>query len=297
LLDKCDLENCEATYLVSHKKQLTVYHAGLGRDIKFSFFANKMNDRELQKFTNLAEQKKPLGNYQHGSHIFSMKDLYFRKPSMFRGVVDLNTEDGAIYAWNLVEKNIYKLNKKNKVEKLLHGKEKKELILGRLGFFEIHESIKTDEGLFHSISEIKDYWVKADDELIYLRPSLFTNRKGKNLFIDLSKNIVVATNENKIEFTTLISPGTEEFPSPDGVHRAVRKTDIKPMIGGATVDTYYEVHEVPWTINIKGNYAIHGTYWHSNFGKKMSHGCVNLSLTDAKFVYNWVDEYTNIITY
>jgi lipoprotein-anchoring transpeptidase ErfK/SrfK len=34
-------------------------------------------------------------------------------------------------------------------------------------------------------------------------------------------------------------------------------------------------------------YGLHGTYWHSNFGTPMSHGCVNLTIPDAQWLYNW----------
>jgi len=37
----------------------------------------------------------------------------------------------------------------------------------------------------------------------------------------------------------------------------------------------------------KGSYALHGAFWHNNFGHKMSHGCVNLAPLDARFVFLW----------
>jgi lipoprotein-anchoring transpeptidase ErfK/SrfK len=61
------------------------------------------------------------------------------------------------------------------------------------------------------------------------------------------------------------------------------------MTGGlAGSADYYYLPDVPHVMYFyTGGYAIHGTYWHSNFGYPMSHGCVNLSESAAAWVYNW----------
>jgi len=49
----------------------------------------------------------------------------------------------------------------------------------------------------------------------------------------------------------------------------------------------YYTKDVPYTMYFYKGYAIHGTYWHNNFGTPMSHGCVNLTIPDAEWVYNF----------
>ncbi|MDL1894672.1 L,D-transpeptidase [Anaerolineae bacterium CFX7] len=44
-------------------------------------------------------------------------------------------------------------------------------------------------------------------------------------------------------------------------------------------------------------YAIHGTYWHNNFGRPMSHGCVNMTLADAKWFYQWASVGTLVVAH
>jgi lipoprotein-anchoring transpeptidase ErfK/SrfK len=44
-------------------------------------------------------------------------------------------------------------------------------------------------------------------------------------------------------------------------------------------------------------YSLHGTYWHSNFGTPMSHGCVNLSIADAKWLYEWAPMGTKVVSH
>ncbi|NIO43122.1 MAG: L,D-transpeptidase family protein, partial [Burkholderiales bacterium] len=49
----------------------------------------------------------------------------------------------------------------------------------------------------------------------------------------------------------------------------------------------YVLPNVPYVMYFYKDYAIHGTYWHNNFGTPMSHGCVNMSTADARWLYNW----------
>ena len=49
----------------------------------------------------------------------------------------------------------------------------------------------------------------------------------------------------------------------------------------------YSIRDVPYILYFERSYAIHGTFWHNNFGVPMSHGCVNLAPLDAKWVFFW----------
>jgi lipoprotein-anchoring transpeptidase ErfK/SrfK len=51
----------------------------------------------------------------------------------------------------------------------------------------------------------------------------------------------------------------------------------------------YYLPGVPYTMYFYRGYALHGTYWHNNFGRPMSHGCVNLRTADAQWLFNWSD--------
>ena len=55
------------------------------------------------------------------------------------------------------------------------------------------------------------------------------------------------------------------------------------------VDDTRALPGVPWTsFFADGGYAIHGTYWHNNFGVQMSRGCINLRNEDAKWLFRWM---------
>jgi lipoprotein-anchoring transpeptidase ErfK/SrfK len=59
----------------------------------------------------------------------------------------------------------------------------------------------------------------------------------------------------------------------------------------------YNLPNVPYTMYFYRGYAIHGTYWHNNFGHPMSHGCVNMRTGDAAWVYNWAPVGTTVVTH
>ena len=56
---------------------------------------------------------------------------------------------------------------------------------------------------------------------------------------------------------------------------------------GPAGDLPYSIQDVPYVQYYDGSYALHGAFWHNNFGREQSHGCVNLSPTDAKHLFFW----------
>jgi lipoprotein-anchoring transpeptidase ErfK/SrfK len=71
---------------------------------------------------------------------------------------------------------------------------------------------------------------------------------------------------------------------------------IKMSGGSVALHTYYYLPNVPYTMFFGNNqipasrgFSLHGTYWHNNFGHPMSHGCVNMKISEAGVIYNWAD--------
>jgi hypothetical protein len=89
-------------------------------------------------------------------------------------------------------------------------------------------------------------------------------------------------------YVTLISSGLYERPSPLGVYRLDHKLAYRSMGNLPFSDDKYYVENVPWTMYFKPNFAIHGAYWHNEFGNRRSHGCVNLAPRDARYIYQRV---------
>jgi lipoprotein-anchoring transpeptidase ErfK/SrfK len=63
-------------------------------------------------------------------------------------------------------------------------------------------------------------------------------------------------------------------------------SDTMANLGSASGGERYRIEDVPWTQYFDGSIALHGAFWHNGFGLQRSHGCVNLSPTDAHRVWN-----------
>jgi lipoprotein-anchoring transpeptidase ErfK/SrfK len=94
---------------------------------------------------------------------------------------------------------------------------------------------------------------------------------------------------DKIVFTFLISGG-KWGRTPRGEFRIWGKYRYSTMIGGSMENgDYYNLPNVPYTMYFSGGVGLHGAYWHNNFGKPMSHGCVNIAIPDAEKLFNWAN--------
>ena len=82
--------------------------------------------------------------------------------------------------------------------------------------------------------------------------------------------------------STLVSTGLPRTPTVTGSYRIYVKYTSTLMTGPG-----YYLPNVPYTMYFYRGYGIHGTYWHSNFGHPMSHGCVNLPTSEAQWLFYW----------
>ena len=79
----------------------------------------------------------------------------------------------------------------------------------------------------------------------------------------------------------------DKWETPPGEHRVARKY-ISLQMSGGTTGAGYDLPGIGWTsIFATGGVAIHSTFWHNNYGDPMSHGCVNVSPQDAKWIFRW----------
>src|SRR5262249_11938645 len=74
-----------------------------------------------------------------------------------------------------------------------------------------------------------------------------------------------------------------------GAVRIREKPIAATMDGDVASDGPYSIEDVPWIMYFSGSYALHGAFWHSNFGHTKSHGCVNLSPVDAHRLFGWTE--------
>lgn len=109
------------------------------------------------------------------------------------------------------------------------------------------------------------------------------------LHVDTREQVLTAYEGEKLVFATLVSTGKEDRRStrtPTGKFAVYAKT-IHSSMRGKPWDDYY-AEEVPWVIHYDGGRALHGAYWHDQFGIQKSHGCINLSPADARWLFEWL---------
>lgn len=114
--------------------------------------------------------------------------------------------------------------------------------------------------------------------------------KGRWVSADLYEQVLVAYEDDTPVFATLMSSGQPQYPTDQGTFRTYLRMTADKMSGAAGRDDFYNVDYVPWVLYYEGNFAIHAVYWHDKFGYRASRGCLGLSLTDAKWLFNWTNE-------
>jgi hypothetical protein len=107
--------------------------------------------------------------------------------------------------------------------------------------------------------------------------------------VDLSEQTLVAYAGDRPVFTTLVSTGKEPGMTPIGVHRLQSKHVATSMRDQPIEEDAYSIEDVPWTQYFHNNVALHGAFWHGGFGLVRSHGCVNLSPGDARWLFGFTE--------
>lgn len=100
--------------------------------------------------------------------------------------------------------------------------------------------------------------------------------------VDLSEQTVIAFEGTRPVRHFVISSGLPGTPTVTGTFRIRTKVRTQTMSGDG-----YSLPNVEWVQYFYEDYALHGSYWHNNFGNPMSHGCINMTNEDAKWLFDW----------
>lgn len=116
----------------------------------------------------------------------------------------------------------------------------------------------------------------------------------KLITVDLGKQMLFAWEGGKILHKTRISSGLPLTPTVKGSFAIRWKIPSQTMKGESKAYGKYEYKNVPHVMYFFQEYAIHGAYWHNRFGRPNSHGCVNVPLSSAEWLYNWAVNGTRV---
>lgn len=116
-------------------------------------------------------------------------------------------------------------------------------------------------------------------------------RRSKWIQVILAEQRLIAWENGQVMRSVAISSGTARTPTPRGRFRITRKYPRLRMRGAD-----YDLPNVPYVMFFRrGGYAIHGAYWHNNFGTPMSHGCINMPIDEAGWLYRWAPVGTPVV--
>ena len=110
--------------------------------------------------------------------------------------------------------------------------------------------------------------------------------------IDLAEQTLAIYENRQLVFASLVATGMEPYWTRPGLFQIYKMKETENMSGSFEADRsdYYYLENVPYTLYFDKARAIHGAYWRTSLGYVQSHGCVNMSIGDAGWVFNWANE-------
>ena len=108
--------------------------------------------------------------------------------------------------------------------------------------------------------------------------------------VTLSTQTLTAYQGDVIVFQTSVATGKAGTPTKVGEFAIYSKLETQNMFGEG-----WKLDDVPWVMYYDGDFAVHGAYWHANFGTPTSHGCVNVRVDEAKALYAWASVGTRVV--
>jgi len=132
--------------------------------------------------------------------------------------------------------------------------------------------------------------ILSDDELAPISPDVPND--NKKIVVRLAEQIVIAYENNRTAFVAPVSSGAVlragTYTTPSGEFITFYKRPSRHMAAGDIAASGFDLPGVPWVQYItESGISFHGTFWHNDFGRPRSHGCVNLSCSAAKWLFRW----------
>ena len=138
----------------------------------------------------------------------------------------------------------------------------------------------------------RDQWVEARKVAqvdINTAPPDGSSGATRWIDVNLAEQTLAVYDKDHLVFATVIATGMEPFWTRPGLFQIQQKKPTETMRDNDPTDFYY-IEDVPWTMYFDGPRALHGAFWRTRFGYPQSHGCVNLSVGDAHWLFDWAHE-------
>jgi hypothetical protein len=144
------------------------------------------------------------------------------------------------------------------------------------------------DNLWRSHYYTRPPWVHlySTEELSPINPQVLDDEKHIEVVLD--QQLLYAYSGATLVYLARTSTGQDGYETPPGWYRTFHKRPTYHMTGGYDASTTFDLPGVPWDTYItESGIAIHGTFWHNDFGTRHSHGCINLTPDAARWIYRW----------
>ena len=147
-----------------------------------------------------------------------------------------------------------------------------------------------DKWKFHYYAQAEHLRIIPTEELAPLSPDFPSQLK--RVEVRLNEQVTIAYEDQNPVFMARIASGGRfrngTYSTPVGHHMTYHKRPFRHMAAGDLASNGFDLPGVPWVSYItETGVALHGTYWHNDFGRPRSHGCINLTSQAAKWFYRW----------
>jgi len=215
-----------------------------------------------------------------GGQWLRAEDVQLIQPSYFTGVTLLNNLEEP-FAW--VMDNMYTSDYPGGPQSVDNGR----LVL-RHQRVNIFAQVEVDGWTWYMVGP--NQWIEQRMLAVAKRVERPDGVSGRWLAVDLYEQTLVAYEDDTAVFATIISTGLPNWDTREGIFTIWARTASDRMSGATGAPEAYDLQSVPWVMYFDEDRSIHGTYWHDGFGYRHSHGCVNLSISDARWVFNWTQD-------
>jgi lipoprotein-anchoring transpeptidase ErfK/SrfK len=203
-------------------------------------------------------------------------------PNLFQGI-ELASTPRIPFGWAIFGTDIY--NIPSYAGQVVRNLPKHELV-------QIYQTTVVDENEWFMIGA--DEWVPTR-QVAAVFPNT-TPPEGVTaprwIDVDLAEQTLAVYENGQMIFATVIASGLDPFWTRPGTFQIYQKKETENMSGAFEADRsdYYYLDKVPYTMYFDKARAIHGAYWRTSLGFPQSHGCVNMSIGDAAWLFNWAKE-------
>lgn len=158
---------------------------------------------------------------------------------------------------------------------------------------QVYDSVEVDGQEWNRISLMEEHWVEGrliNQVMVNTTPPEGVDN-GRWIEVNLAEQTISVYENRRLIYATISATGVETLPTRPGLFQIYEKLESTPMSGSFEADRsdYYYLENVPWTMYFDEARALHGAYWRAKLGIAQSHGCVNLSVADARWLFEWAD--------